>query len=75
MKKFKYEFDERSRDEWLYLIEQWIHDERDRAMVIRGYLDGISYEKIGEEFDRTANHCRERVELAVVQMFKHIKTQ
>lgn len=75
MKKFQYEFDERSRNEWLYLIEQWIHNERDRAMVIRHYLDGIGFEKLSEEFDRTPNHCQERVDKAVIQMFKHVKIQ
>ncbi len=72
MKKFQREFNERSRDEWLHHIQQWIHNERDREMVIRHYLDGISFEKLSEDFDRTPNHCQERVDMAVKQMFKHI---
>ena len=40
-----------SRDEIHYLIDQYIHNERDRAVLKRKSTDGITYEKLSEEFD------------------------
>lgn len=39
------------RDDWEKLIEQWIFNERDRAVIQRRLLDGITFEKLSEEFD------------------------
>lgn len=39
-----------SRSEIEYLIEEWILNERDRAIVRRRLLDGICYEPLAEEF-------------------------
>lgn len=33
------------------LIDQWIFNERDRAILKRRYCDGITYARIAEEFD------------------------
>lgn len=40
-----------SRDEIEYLIDQYIHNERNRAILKRRLLDGICYEPLAEEFD------------------------
>lgn len=33
------------------VIGEHIHSERDRNLLIRRYVDGITYEKLAEEFD------------------------
>ena len=64
--------DGKSREEWLKLILNWIHNEKDRNMFIRWALDGISLEDVAEEFELSTNHCQERVEKAKKQLFKHV---
>ena len=45
------ESDTKSRSEWLSLLNEWIHSERDRKLLTRYMLDGITLEKVAEEFD------------------------
>jgi DNA-directed RNA polymerase specialized sigma subunit len=33
------------------LIDEWIHSERDRAIMKRRYIDGLTFEKLAEEFE------------------------
>ncbi len=74
MSRVKYEFNNRCRDDWLHLIGQWVHNERDRAMVIRHCLDGVIFEDLAEEFQLSVNHCQERVSQACKQLFSHVKS-
>ena len=68
-------FDLECRDFWLKAIEQWVHNETDRKMLVRRYLDGICYEPLSEEFDMTPNHCEKRITKAREQLFKHVKIE
>lgn len=34
-----------------YLIDEYIHSERDRAILKRRLIDGICFEPLAEEFD------------------------
>ena len=40
------------------LIDEYIHSERDRAILKRRYIDGICYEKLAEEFDLSVWHVK-----------------
>ena len=40
-----------SISELTHLIDEWIYSERDRKILKRRLLDGITYERIAEEFD------------------------
>ncbi len=40
-----------SNSEISYLIDEWIHSERDRKILKRRFIDGIVYEHLAEEFD------------------------
>lgn len=42
----------RSRTEWEALIFEWIHNERDRWLLTRRLLDGISYDALTGEYQR-----------------------
>ena len=60
-----------SRSEWENAIDQWLvgrNSERNRKMLKRRLLDGISYERLAEEFDMSTQNvcsiiykCQERV--------------
>lgn len=42
---------EHRRQEYEYVIDEWVLNERDRIALKRKYLDGIHYEAIAEELD------------------------
>lgn len=47
-----------SRSEIEYLIDEWIFNERDRAVLKRRLLDGIKYEALAEEFDLSVRQVK-----------------
>ena len=51
-------FDDMSRTEIEFLIDEWIHKERDRAILKRRLLDGICYEPLAEEFDLSVRQVK-----------------
>lgn len=61
-----------SRSYWENLIDQWIFSERDRAMLKRRLLDGITYEKIAEEFDMSTRQVKRIIPKAEEKLFKHV---
>ena len=62
----------KSRSEWVQLINEWVHNEKDRQMLIRYLLDGVHFEPLAEEFDLSTVQCRARVDAAKKQLFKHV---
>lgn len=42
---------EYSNSEIILAIEEYIHSERDRAILKRRLVDGITYERLAEEFE------------------------
>lgn len=62
----------KSRSEWEHLINEWVHSERDRKMLVRYLLDDITLEKIAEEVDISVVQCQKRVALAKKQLLEHI---
>ena len=66
-------FNEFNREEWEKAIRSWVHDELDREMLIRRYLDGKKISDISEEVNLSDNQCQRRVSSAKKQLFKHIK--
>ena len=61
-----------SRAEWIELIDLWIFNETDRAILKRRLLDGRTYEQLAEEFNYPDRHIKTRVYKAEKQLFKHI---
>lgn len=47
-----------TKDELYYLIDQCIHSERDRAILKRKLHDGITYERLAEEFDLSVGQTK-----------------
>ena len=54
------------------LIAEHIHSERDRNMLARRLIDGITFERLAEEFDLSPRQTREIVHKNEKILFRHI---
>ena len=63
-----------SRSEWQHLIDEWIFSERDRAILKRRLLDGITYESLAEEFDMSVRQIKNIVYKQSEVLFKKAGT-
>lgn len=53
-----------SKSEWSQMIDEWIigrNAERDRQIIKRRLLDGITFERLAEEFDLSTQRVQEIV--------------
>lgn len=57
------------------LINEYIHSQRDRSILKRRLIDGITYEKLSEEFDLSVKQTRAIVNKAETILFKHLPQQ
>lgn len=64
--------DNLSRSEISHLIDEWIFNERDRAVLKRRLLDGITYERLAEEFDLSVRQTKNIVYKSQEKLFKHM---
>lgn len=64
--------EDKSRSEIERLIDEWIFNERDRAILKRRLLDGVCYEPLAEEFDLSVRHVKSIVYKAQERLYKHI---
>ena len=64
-----------SRTDWERLIDEWIvgrNAERNRQMLKRRLLDGITYERLAEEFDMSTQNVCSIIYKCQEQVFKHL---
>ena len=61
-----------SRREWENLIDDWIFNQRDRAILKRRLLDGIVYEVLAEEFDLSVRQTKTIVYKCTDRLIRHI---
>ena len=61
-----------SRSEWEHLIDEWIFSERDRSLLKRRLLDGITFERLSEEFDLSVRQTKNIVYKCEDKLFRHI---
>lgn len=61
-----------SRSELQYLIDQWIFNERDRAILKRRLLDGIFFEPLAAEFCLSTQQVKNIVYKAMDRLEKHL---
>lgn len=54
------------------LIDEWIFSERDRRLLKRRLLDGITYEKLAEEFDLSVRQVKTIVYKCEDKLYKKI---
>lgn len=55
------------------LIDEYIHSERDRAILKRRLIDGICYEPLAEEFDISVRQCKNIIYKAQDRLFRQVK--
>lgn len=53
-------------------IDEYIHSERDRAILKRRLIDGICYEPLAEEFDLSVRQIKTIVYRAQDRLFKRL---
>lgn len=54
------------------LIDEYIHNERNRALLKRRLIDGICFEPLAEEFDISVRQCKNIVYKTQEIVFRHI---
>lgn len=54
------------------LIAEHIHSERDRAMLCRRLIDGITFECLAEEFGMSVRQTRSIIHRSETILFKHL---
>ena len=63
---------EYSNAQALRLIEDFCHSERDRAILRRRLIDGVTFERLAEEFDMSPRQIRTIVHKNEQHIFKHL---
>ena len=53
------------------LIAEHIHSERDRNILLRRLIDGITFERLAEEFDMSTRQMKTIVHKNETILFKH----
>lgn len=48
----------KSRSEVEFIIDEWIFNERNRNILKRRMLDGITFERLAEEFDLSVQQVK-----------------
>lgn len=54
------------------IIAEYIHSERDRRILERRLIDGITFERLAEEFDMSDRQVRRIVYKLQEQLFTHL---
>ena len=60
-----------SRSQILFLADEWILNARDRDIVKRRLIDGITYEELAEEFHLSAQRVKEIVGKSLEVILRH----
>ena len=55
------------------IIEEYIHSQRDRAILTRRLIDGITIEKLAEEFELSPRQMQTIIRKNEEILFRHIK--
>lgn len=61
-----------SRSEISAAIDEWILNEKHRAMLKRKLIDGVTYERLAEEFGFSPRWTKELVYRLKVKLYKHL---
>lgn len=61
-----------SRSQIAAIIDEWIFSERDRAMLKRRLLDGITFERLAEEYDLSVRQVKNIIYKSEVRLYSHI---
>ena len=68
----KINLDNITNSEIAHAIDEYIHKERDRAMLKRRLIDGICFEPLADEFNLSVRQTKNIIYKAESKLFKHI---
>ena len=66
-------FDDISNSDIDRLISEWIHSERDRNVLHRRFVDGITFERLAEEFCMSTTQIKRIVANGTRKVLLHIE--
>lgn len=69
----KHRFEDYSRSTVSAAIDEWIFNERDRAILKRRLLDGICYEPLAEEFGLSVDRVKQIVYKSQDRLFRRLR--
>ena len=69
----RHRFEDYSRSTVSAAIDEWIFNERDRAILKRRLLDGICYEPLAEEFGLSVDRIKQIVYKSQDRLFRHLR--
>ena len=55
------------------VIDEYIHSERDRAIIKRRLIDGLSIEDLAEKYNRSPRAMQRKVAKLQTEVFIHMK--
>ena len=61
-----------SRTELTEVITEWVLNERDRRLISRRLIDGVTYERLAEEFDMSVAQVKRIVYKCQDKVFRHL---
>lgn len=61
-----------SCSEWDSLIDEWVFNERNRSILKRRIIDGLTYENLAEEFDMSVRQIKKIVKTETQQLTDRI---
>ena len=64
--------DDLSRSQVSALIDEWIFNERDREVLKRRILDGLTYDRLAEEFYLSVRQVKNIVYRAEDKLVRHL---
>lgn len=66
---------EYSNSEITRVINEYIHNERNRKLLLRRYVDGITLEALAEEFDLSVRQVKNIIYTNEDSIFKHMNSK
>ena len=57
------------------IINEYIHNERNRHLLLRRYVDGLTLESLAEEFDLSVRQVKNIIYKNEDMLFKHINVK
>lgn len=72
MRRFELIWNDLSNTQIGALIDEWIHSERDRAILKRRLIDGICYEPLADEFELFVKQIKNIVYRGELKIFSKI---
>ena len=55
-----------------YLVDEWVRNQRDRAILKSRLLDGLTFERLSEKYDLSVTQTKTIVRKATDTLSKHI---